>query len=383
MADITHTIKEFETPREFQAQAIAKAVAYLNQGKSILIESPTGSGKTLMFSLIIREWNSRGRTLIMAPTILTCTQALEYRWVAERGGRDNWLAQIVVTTPQGAFNNLDAILKGGPVRLIVPDEAHGTAAAMQSGVIRRLKQQGALACGVTATPDRHDNQYLRAFDASVVATTIKEAIARGDIAKPNLKTYRMADGSRVVGHKDEIATVVYTWWLETKGKLPTILFTTSIEKSIEYADYCNKYGIKAAAVHSRLSKGERERVLEQYRRGEIVVLTNPQVLTMGANFPMTRCVVFAKGCESRMVFSQATGRGTRIGPNGEDWMLLLDFDYRDGHNLLPDHDGFGKRPPTQMELENQARWDRQRGMTAREAILDDRREMRLKEGYMW
>jgi len=375
---------EFPVPRPFQESAVNKAVAYLNQGKSPLIISPTGSGKTLIFSLVVQRWNPLGRTLILAPTKETCNQATRYRWLAERGGRDQWDAQVIVTTPQGAYNNLQTILKHGKVRLIVSDEAHGAAAFQYGYVIAALKMQGALNCGVTATPDRLDGQHLNdGFDVTITATTMEDAIARGDVAEPNMKVYSRSDGTSVIGAPDEIAQVCYAWWQETKGNMPTILFTPTVAKAQEYAAYLNRYGIAAAVVHGSMPDKQRKATLAAYSAGRIRLIANADALTVGADLPTTRCVVLAKGTNSRTKFSQATGRGTRpVTDGGENKMLLLNFDYRPSHNLRPDHDGLGQRPPSKRDEKKEKEWQRVKGMTPKEYWQDRIEQIRSKRNIL-
>ena len=375
-------VKELETLWDFQNGSVNAALDALQKGKNVLIQSPTGSGKTAMFVHIIHRFAPRKRVLVMAPTDRTCRQPLRYRWIAERGGRDNWQAQIVLTTPQGALANLDKILEAGPIALVVPDECHRAVARVAYTVIVRLKKQGALCVGVTATPDRADKRYLDGvFDVTHVAITVEEAIKRGFIARPRVRSFLTSDGKSIVGTKDEIATVCYWWWKETGGRSQTILFTSTIAGAEAYAAYLNRHSIKAAAIHSQLSQAEQWRLLDEYEAGRIMVLTNAGVLTEGADFPMTRCVVIAATMNSRRVFSQAVGRGTRIGPNGEAEGLVLDFTWSENHSLLPEHDGFGVRPPSVDDKKREERWQRQRNMSPREALLDDAEEIRRRHGW--
>ncbi len=362
-------MKELENPREFQDVAINTAIRHLLSGASCLIESPTGSGKTLIFSTLIKRLNPRGRTLILASRDMLCRQPFKYRWLAERGGRDNWGSQIVATTPQSAVAYMDHMLRYGKIDLVVVDECHGSVAPTMAAAVARIKAQGGRVVGVTATPDRADAQWLdTVFDVSVVAITIEECIKRGYVATPILHSYRMPDGAGILGRHDEIAIVAKQWWQEAR-KRQSILFTPTIKRADEYAAYLNRYGVCAAAISGRMNEDQRDEIIRRYEAGEVRVLCNAEILTEGVDLPMTRCVVMAKSPQSRKVFAQAVGRGMRIGPNGEKDTLVLDFGYRENHTLVPDHNGFGEKESGLAELLERCRqYD---GMTPAQAMAFD------------
>lgn len=351
-------MKPFERLHDFQERAVAESIGLLKQGERVLLQSPTGSGKTLMFSTAISRFNPRGRTVIMATLTRLCRQPFKYEWLAQRGGHNQWDAQVVAATPTSILANMTEILRHGPIRLVIPDECHGAVAEQAYRAIMILLAQGAWVLGVTATPDRADKQTLDSvFTKVVVALTIEEAIKRGFVAVPRVRSYKMPDGSSVLGRPDEVAIVVKSWWTETQGKEQTILFTPTVAKAVEYANYFNKHGIAAAVIHGGMSEEMQDEILSQYEAGKIVVLTNAQILTEGVDLPCTRRVVLAKEVNSRKVFSQATGRGIRIGPNGENRMTVMDFGWRESHTLIPEHDGLGNKPPFVWdEPESVKRW---------------------------
>lgn len=339
-------VKPFERLHDFQRVAVDKVVSLLHQGRRPLLQSPTGSGKTLMFSSVIHDHNPRGRTVIMASMIRLCRQPFKYEWLAERGGHNQWAAQAVAATPKSILANWEELVRHGRIGLVVADECHGAVAAQAFQVIKRMRAQGAGVMGVTATPDRADLQVLdTVFDEVVVAITIEEAIGRGFTARPRVLSYKMPDGSRILGQPDEIETVTATWWHETRGKEPTILFTRTVAKAVAYANHLNKHGVAAAVIHGGMSDEIQDSIIQEYETGKIPVLCNAQILTEGVDIPCTRRIILAKSVDSRKVFSQATGRGTRIGPNGEAWMTVMDFAWKPSHSLIPEHDGLGNRPP--------------------------------------
>lgn len=334
---------QFQTPRPYQKKAIDRSIQELNRCRSVLIESPTGSGKTLIFSLVIYGFAANKRVVILAPTDELTKQPFRYDWLAERGGRDAWDAQIIATTPQGALANIDKILRNGPIGLIVADECHGAIARQAFEVIRIFRKQGAASLGVSATPDRRDQQMLNElFDVSIVATTIVEAIERGDLSYPYCFTYSI-DGEPIIGRDDEIDKMVEIWWQKTGGKPQTIWFTPTIGKAEAYAAALRETGVTAEAISGRTAKQERSDLINRYYIGEIQILVNADLLVQGVDLDCTRCIVIAKHTESRKVFSQAVGRGLRLDPNGDNKCIIICGSYSPSFNLNVPHNGL-ERP---------------------------------------
>jgi DNA repair protein RadD len=71
-------------------------------------------------------------------------------------------------------------------------------------------------------------------------------------------------------------------------------------------------------------KGERRRLLEAYKAGEVRCLTNNSVLTTGFNAPGVDLIAGLRPTLSTGLFVQIAGRGTRNAP-GKENCLYLDF----------------------------------------------------------
>jgi DNA repair protein RadD len=69
---------------------------------------------------------------------------------------------------------------------------------------------------------------------------------------------------------------------------------------------------------------ERDRLITQYRRGELRALTNANVLTVGFDVPDTDMLIMLRPTQSPGLYVQMVGRGSRIAP-GKANCLILDF----------------------------------------------------------
>ncbi|MER7457505.1 DEAD/DEAH box helicase family protein [Micromonospora sp. NPDC126480] len=105
---------------------------------------------------------------------------------------------------------------------------------------------------------------------------------------------------------------------------PILVFATSVNHARFLAAVLNDQGITAAAVDSQTPTARRRRIVEQFGRGRIRVLTNYGVLHQGFDAPATRAVVVARPTYSPNVYQQMIGRGLRGPANGgTDRCLIL------------------------------------------------------------
>jgi type I site-specific restriction endonuclease len=112
----------------------------------------------------------------------------------------------------------------------------------------------------------------------------------------------------------------------------TIVFLPLIRVSKMLAEMCRDLGLQAEHVDGQ--SGDRQGVLERFRRDETRILTNAMLLTEGYDEPGIDCVVCLRPTKVRALYSQIIGRGTRICP-GKDHLLVLDFLWQaEEHSLV-------------------------------------------------
>jgi DNA repair protein RadD len=83
-------------------------------------------------------------------------------------------------------------------------------------------------------------------------------------------------------------------------------------------------GISAACVTGETPKGERERILTEYKAGRIRALTNANVLTTGFDAPNIDLIAMLRPTMSPGLYVQMAGRGLRL-KDHTDHCLVLDF----------------------------------------------------------
>lgn len=90
-----------------------------------------------------------------------------------------------------------------------------------------------------------------------------------------------------------------------------LVFTTGVEHAIHVADAMNSMGIPTVAVHSKLTKAEREEAIRGFKTGRYRAVTNNNVLTTGFDFPAIDLIIMLRPTQSPILWVQMLGRGTR------------------------------------------------------------------------
>lgn len=87
-----------------------------------------------------------------------------------------------------------------------------------------------------------------------------------------------------------------------------LAFVPSIEEAIQFAqEYPN-----SAAIYSGMHASERERVISEFRKGNIRVIFNVRVLSTGFDYTKIDCIILGISTASIALYYQILGRGTRI-----------------------------------------------------------------------
>jgi len=80
----------------------------------------------------------------------------------------------------------------------------------------------------------------------------------------------------------------------------------------------------AAIVTGETPKGERDRIIDEFRTQKLRVIVQVNVLTVGFDYPELDCLITARPTASISWWYQFVGRGTRIHQNKKD-CLVVDF----------------------------------------------------------
>jgi len=276
----------------------------------MLAHLATGGGKTVIFSELPKLLAAR-RTLVVAHREELLKQAqskLQDAGLAaeleQASNKASSTCPVVVASIQ-SLNANGRLYKFSPYEfdLIVIDECHHAAAKSYLRIVDYFSK--AVVVGFTATPYRSDEaDLLEVFTDGVVFSMGMEELTHQGFLAPIHKI------ERIVPSLD--APHVLQVYKELAPGQKTIVFCHDVDHSMQVARRFNDDGIKTAFIHGGMAKKEREETLQQYSKNGIKVLANCNVLTEGYDEPSVQCVMLARNTDSRGLYEQMIGRGTRL-----------------------------------------------------------------------
>lgn len=262
-------VKTFET-RDYQTRLINQAISLFNNGlKSILINSPTGSGKSCIGLSIIKRLQEQYK----------CGTA----WVTMR---KNLLKQVVAEnknlginaeiTTVSMFNHNPPTVDsfGRPIEIVVLDESQHDPAGSMSNLYNIIQPRMIL--GLTATPFRTDKMRL-SFEKVIRDIGIHQLIQSGYLSQYHQFTIPAWTVDEVVE--------CYLRDPQRWGKSVFYWFTQ--QEAQECTDRINKAGITASLV---TADTDRDQQIADFESGKTTCLVNMQILTEGFDSPSLKTV---------------------------------------------------------------------------------------------
>ncbi len=333
--------------REYQAVAIAK-LRLKARNRPILV-SPTGSGKTVMASIIIQGAMLKQKHVLFLAhrkeLIDQCSAKLDSFGVPHgiiMAGRKPTQALVQVASIQSLIRR-----ELPKADLIICDEAHHCTAESYIRISKAYPD--ACFIGLTATPFRSDGKGLgHLFGDYVVAATLAELIFLGFIvpcryfapSKPNMVGVGKIKGDFEVEASHQrvsglVGDVVSHYQKLARDRL-AICFAVNVQHSKELRDRFIAAGITAEHLDANTPPAERDRIITGYKSGKIRVVVNVWILGEGFDCPETGAVIMAAPTASLGRFAQEIGRGLRPFGGKTDCLVLDHAGNVDRHGFLPD-----------------------------------------------
>lgn len=355
--------------RDYQREAIDAVFAAWSEGmQRPAIVLPTGAGKTVVFSDLVRRF----RNDVAAAG--TCTKATTGRRVMILAHRDELVDQAIAklravmpgvnvgkvkaqerqtaadvmvcsvqTLATRSGNALREVLDWqqdcGPVGLIITDECHHAAAASYQKIYDAFPK--ALQLGVTATMARGDGVGLgKVWEEVVYKRSILWMISKGyltdvrtkrvDLESLDMGAVKVSKGDWASGDLGralmdaQADTAIARAYKEHAGDRQGIVFTPTVETASFACLALNDAGIASRTISADTHPVDRRETYERYRRGELQVLVNCMVLTEGFDMPQADVAVIARPTQSAPLYTQMVGRVLRPWP-GKREALVLDL----------------------------------------------------------
>ena len=291
-------------PRDYQSRVVKKTVEMLKgqyengvgivepAARSVLIESPTGSGKTVMGHLVAKTLQQSDPDLVVGWVAMRrnlLSQASKENQSLGIRVQNIFYVSMFEKEPAG----LVQARKAGKKILLICDEAQHDAASSMTHLHNLIKPDYIV--GLTATPYRTDSIKL-VFDKVVKDTGIHQLIQEGYLSKFDYYSIQSWEPEKLAG--------LYQEFSDRWGK--SIFFMKSLHDCFELERCLLSHGISSEVV---TGSSDRDRQLERFRCGESTALINCMVLTEGFNDPSLQSVFVRPSAKGPTI--QMAGRALR------------------------------------------------------------------------
>lgn len=343
--------------REYQAAAVDSVESKRSDGaRQALIVMATGLGKSIVASQLIThelERNPTQEVLVLAHTRDLVRQLEISSWsqLPKRSATHLWTdgeqpafeGGVVFATWQSilaAQKRGDAL--DSRFGMIVVDEAHHAPSASYRTLLHALHPNFLI--GMTATPWRGDERSLHdLFGPTAFSMDIIDGMQQGFLADVDYRlltdgidwdeiALRSRQGLTVkdlnvlllMPDRDVAMVDLIAAKMASLGTPRAIGFCRSIEHTTRLQPLLAARGIRAALLHSRLTREERFNNLAAFRVGEIDMLLSIEMLNEGIDVPDVNLIAFMRVTHSRRIFIQQLGRGLRLSAD-KTKVVVLDF----------------------------------------------------------
>ncbi len=301
----------------------------------LLYQLPTGGGKTVIFSEIVRQFlkNHKRKVLVLTHRIELCKQTsnvlTEFGVVnkvvdskanlSDQANYSCFVAMVETLNNRLNDNKLDI----SDIGLVIIDEAHYNSFTK---LFKFFSQSFIL--GVTATPlsSSIELPMIDNYDELIVGESIESLIENGFLARAEMFSYNVGLTSLVIGangdytvkssedlytDNDMLTKLLQAYEERSKGK-KTLIFNNGINTSLHVYDTFKRAGYQIAHLDNTNSKKERELILRWFKETPDAILTSVSILTTGFDEPSVESIILNRATKSLTLYYQMIGRGSRI-----------------------------------------------------------------------
>lgn len=341
--------------RPYQSELIANARRALRTHRRVLIQLPTGGGKTVIAAAMMhgaaergmRAWFVVHRRELVDQTSKTLDKVGVEHGFCAAGFPVQYRKPVTVCGVQTLVGRVERLPKPD---LIIWDEAHHCAA----GTWKRVREAhpDAFHVGLTATPERLDGKGLDdAFAALVPGPSISWLIEQGFLSPYRVWSHPTPDVSDVrlrgadydpraleaLVDAPHILGNAVQHYLDICPTAQAVAFCVSVNHAIHTRDAFRAAGVIAEELDGSAHPGHRRKMVAAFRRGDIKVLTSVDLFGEGFDLPELQAAILLRPTASLGLYMQQVGRALRAAP-GKEFAVILDHAGNVARHGLPDEE---------------------------------------------
>lgn len=346
---------EDEALRDYQQDNKQKIYDAWSRVNSVMLQMPTGTGKTRLFVSIIKDIFHYGRDNKIALKVLILVHRTElidqideelgFRYnlahgIIQSGEKERKIYPIQLASVQTLSRRLDS-WADKEFDFIIVDEAHHVKADSYQKIIKTFPHAKLL--GVTATPVRlNGHGFTDTFEELIVSPSVRHFIDEGYLSQyeyysvarssfiqkeiDGIKKFSQGDYAESelerICDNDRIRAQVVKTYLDFANDKKGIVYTINKEHNKNLCEEFNSNGVSAVAIDSDTPKEMREQYIQQFRKGEYKIICNVNLFTEGFDCPDIEFIQLARPTKSLALYLQQVGRGLRISEAKEKTIFL-------------------------------------------------------------
>lgn len=314
----------------------------------LLYQLPTGGGKTVIFSEIVRRYLAHNdkKVVVLTHRIELCKQTSKMlkgfgvsnkiinSKVKELPDQNDFSCFVaMVETLKNRIN--DEKLHLDNIGLVIIDEAHYNS-------FRKLLNsfKNAFILGVTATPLSSNIKLPmhQSYNELIVGDTISSLIDQGFLARATTYSFDVGltslkvgiNGDYTVKSSDDLYTntimqekLLHAYTEKSLGK-KTLIFNNGIHTSLYVYETFREAGYDIRHLDNTSSAEERKDILQWFKKTPDAILTSVGILTTGFDEPTVETIILNRATKSLTLYYQMIGRGSRKLP-GKDEFTVIDL----------------------------------------------------------
>lgn len=341
MAQINPAVQEKKTDKElydYQQGAISKIFEKFDTERDdyhLLYQLPTGGGKTVIFSEMVRQYlkNHNKKVLVMTHRVELCNQTstmltnfgVTNKVVNSKANLDDQAEYSCFVAMVETLNNRlnDNMLDISDVGLVIIDEAHYNSFTKLFKFFEK-----SFILGVTATPLSSNKELPMKdnYDELITGETIENLIENEFLARAETYAYDMGLTSLEVGSNGDytvkssedlyssqtmLQKLVDAYKKHSLGK-KALIFNNGINTSINVYYAFKEAGLPIMHLDNTATKKQRKQILQWFHETPDAILTSVSILTTGFDEPTIDTIILNRATKSLTLYYQMIGRGSRI-----------------------------------------------------------------------
>ena len=326
--------------------------------RRFIIKAPTGAGKTVLASEIIRQFYAGEKVIVLCHRLVLLEQL-------ERAlAREHKVCKLNLNHSEKAFVDYDVLLSTSTrardilddavaqAKLIIIDEAHRVS-PNGTGYKRILEcfvekgRDDAHLLGLTASPERRTadqrDQLSLAFDAIIDGADMEKLFEEGILVRPRYRPHFIHDlelasidissGDFPVTKlapaiiKSSMISHACSIYLEEREKVSpkpiSAWFCPDVTVAETTVEAIEELGLSVNLITASTPIKERMLMLSAHAMGEVEAVVSVGVLAEGWDNPHCNLIVHMRPTLSKVLWGQSVGRGLRAA-EGKDSCVVID-----------------------------------------------------------